>query len=64
MTVATLTGHACLAVGEPFSIIMDNGPAQRLNVSKEVQDAGNTIGDLFEISTIRREDYNFHKGRD
>jgi len=63
MTVATLTGHACLAVGEPFSIIMDNGPAQRLNVSKEVQDAGNTIGDLFEISTIRREDYNFHKGK-
>ena len=25
MTIATLTGHAFLAVGEPYSIIMDNG---------------------------------------
>jgi len=25
MTIATLTGHACMAVGEPYSIIMDNG---------------------------------------
>lgn len=25
MTIATLTGHACLAVGEPYSTIMDNG---------------------------------------
>merc|ERR1711970_1303151 len=27
MTVATLTGHACLAMGD-YSIIMDNGPAK------------------------------------
>jgi leucyl aminopeptidase len=25
MTIATLTGHAYLAVGEPYSIILDNG---------------------------------------
>lgn len=25
MTIATLTGHAFMAVGEPYSIIMDNG---------------------------------------
>merc|ERR1712071_402924 len=40
MTIATLTGHACLAVGEPYSIIMDNGPAARLDVAKQVQHSG------------------------
>jgi leucyl aminopeptidase len=62
MTIATLTGHACLAVGD-YSIIMDNGPAERLQVARKVQEAGHVIGDMFEISTIRREDYNFHKGK-
>jgi len=63
MTIATLTGHACLVVGEPYSIIMDNGPASRLNVAKHVQHAGHLLGDMFEISTIRREDYDFVKGK-
>ena len=62
MTIATLTGHACLAVGEPYSIIMDNGPAARLDVAKQVQHSGHVMGDFFEISTIRKEDYAFHKG--
>lgn len=62
MTIATLTGHAYLTVGEPYSIILDNGPAARLQVSQKVQEAGHLMGDLFEISTIRREDYAFHKG--
>lgn len=63
MTIATLTGHAYLTVGEPYSIILDNGPAARLQVSQKVQEAGHLMGDLFEISTIRREDYAFHKGK-
>ncbi|KAI9556250.1 hypothetical protein GHT06_018824 [Daphnia sinensis] len=63
MTIATLTGHAYLAVGEPYSIILDNGPAARQEVSKKVQEAGNLLGDMFEISTIRKEDYAFHKGK-
>lgn len=25
--------------------------------------AGEVLGDVFEVSTIRREDYNFHKGK-
>lgn len=62
MTIATLTGHAYLAVGEPYSIIMDNGPAARMQVAKNVQEAGHVMGDMFEISTIRKEDYAFHKG--
>lgn len=61
-TIATLTGHACLAAGD-FSIIMDNGPARQNNVSRKMQEAGDKIGDLFEVSTIRREDYDFNKGK-
>ncbi len=63
MTIATLTGHAFLTVGEPYSIIMDNGPAAQKQVSQKVQEAGHLMGDMFEISTIRREDYAFHKGK-
>jgi len=62
-TIATLTGHACIAVGEPFSITMDNGPAKKLNSSRTLQQGGDEIGDLFEISTIRREDWNFVVGK-
>lgn len=33
-TIATLTGHAVLAVGEPYSITLDNGPAKAKNASQ------------------------------
>ncbi len=62
MTIATLTSHAYLNVGEPYSIILDNGPAARLQVAQNVQAAGHLIGDMFEISTIRKEDYALPKG--
>ncbi|KAL3170003.1 hypothetical protein MRX96_015075 [Rhipicephalus microplus] len=58
-TIATLTGHACIAVGDGYSIIMDNGPARSNAVSATVQAAGDEIGDMFEVSTVRREDFNF-----
>lgn len=61
-SIATLTGHACLAAGE-YSIIMDNGPARHREISREIAKSGEKIGDLFEISTIRREDYDFNKGK-
>lgn len=57
-TIATLTGHACLAVG-PYSIVLDNGPAKRENFASSIQASGETVGDMLEISTLRREDYNF-----
>ncbi|XP_069774006.1 putative aminopeptidase W07G4.4 isoform X2 [Narcine bancroftii] len=62
-TIATLTGHAIRAVGCNYSIIMDNGPAHWARIAQELQVAGEEVGDPFEISTIRRDDYDFHKGK-
>jgi len=62
MTMATLTGHAVLAVG-PYSAIMDNGPARAAGTAQAVQATGNTVGDMFEISTVRREDWEIIKDK-
>ncbi|XP_036434331.1 putative aminopeptidase W07G4.4 [Colossoma macropomum] len=62
-TIATLTGHAIRAMGPNYSIIMDNGAAHRSGNALQWQKAGEVLGDLFEVSTIRREDYDFHKGK-
>lgn len=58
LTVATLTGHACLALG-PYTAVMDNGPAKGQQFAQELQNMGEIYGDPFEISTMRREDYDF-----
>lgn len=60
MTIATLTGHAVRAMGPAYSIIMDNGPAKQRSTAQAMQAAGDKCGDPFEISTLRREDYEFH----
>lgn len=62
-TIATLTGHAIRAMGPNYSIIMDNGPAHRSGNATKWQKAGESLGDVFEVSSIRREDYEFHKGK-
>ncbi|KAJ8286176.1 hypothetical protein GJAV_G00035390 [Gymnothorax javanicus] len=62
-TIATLTGHAIRAMGPNYSIIMDNGPARREDNAREWQKAGEELGDMFEVSMIRREDYEFHRGK-
>ncbi|KAL8602889.1 hypothetical protein ACOMHN_026849 [Nucella lapillus] len=62
-TIATLTGHAVRAMGPNYSIVMDNGPAKRQRTSHLLQEVGDLFGDPFEISNIRREDYEFHKGK-
>uniref|UniRef100_A0A3B4WPK2 Zgc:152830 n=1 Tax=Seriola lalandi dorsalis TaxID=1841481 RepID=A0A3B4WPK2_SERLL len=62
-TIATLTGHAIRAMGPNYSIIMDNGPAHRSGNAAQWQKAGEVLGDVFEVSSIRREDYEFHKGK-
>lgn len=59
-TIATLTGHACLAVG-PYSAVMDNGPANKEGFARKLQETGELYGDPFEVSTIRREDYSLNK---
>uniref|UniRef100_A0A3Q2VLF5 Zgc:152830 n=1 Tax=Haplochromis burtoni TaxID=8153 RepID=A0A3Q2VLF5_HAPBU len=53
-TIATLTGHAIRAMGPNYSVSTHN-------VAFSWQNA--VLGDLFEVSTIRREDYEFHKGQ-
>ena len=40
---------------------MDNGPARTENFATKVQQAGEELGDMLEISTLRREDYDFIK---
>ncbi|KAI1900898.1 hypothetical protein AGOR_G00054580 [Albula goreensis] len=62
-TIATLTGHAIRAMGPNYSIIMDNGAAHRAGNARLWQKAGEELGDVFEISMIRREDYEFHRGK-
>ncbi|CAH8499922.1 unnamed protein product [Schistosoma turkestanicum] len=59
-TMATLTGHVIRAY-KNFTAVMDNGPARVKNVSKELQNSGDLISDIAEISTIRKEDYAMNK---
>uniref|UniRef100_A0A182QX85 Cytosol aminopeptidase domain-containing protein n=1 Tax=Anopheles farauti TaxID=69004 RepID=A0A182QX85_9DIPT len=61
-TIATLTGHAVLAVGNS-AIVMDNGPARAVDHGLQLQRAGEAVGDPFEISVLRREDFTFHQGK-
>ncbi|XP_006007579.1 putative aminopeptidase W07G4.4 [Latimeria chalumnae] len=62
-TIATLTGHAIRAMGPNYSIIIDNGPARKVQNAQKWQEAGEKVADPFEISTMRREDFEFHKGK-
>ncbi|KAJ8396923.1 hypothetical protein AAFF_G00012460 [Aldrovandia affinis] len=62
-TIATLTGHAIRAMGPNYSIIMDNGAAHNSGNAHQWQKAGEELGDVFEVSRIRREDYEFHRGK-
>ncbi|XP_020897390.2 putative aminopeptidase W07G4.4, partial [Exaiptasia diaphana] len=40
ITIATLTGHAVIAVGEGYCIVMDNGPAAKKKFAQQIQAAG------------------------
>merc|ERR1711992_24068 len=62
MTIATLTGHAVMAVG-PYTSVMDNGAAKKEGFASKLQATGETYGDPFEVSTMRREDYDFIKDK-
>lgn len=61
-TLATLTGHSVVAVG-PYSIALDNGPARHAGVAAGIAAAGEQWGDPFEISRLRREDFDFVQPR-
>lgn len=61
-SVATLTGHAHRAVG-PYSIAIDNRPARAAGVAARLADEGDRWGDPFEVSRLRREDWEFVRPR-
>lgn len=58
-TMATLTGHVIRAYGTNYTAAIDNGPARDNLTSQKLQAAGEEVGDPFEISTVRREDFAF-----
>ncbi|XP_039267964.1 putative aminopeptidase W07G4.4 [Styela clava] len=62
-TIATLTGHSIIAMGPNYFCAMDNGPAKITKNVQKLQESGEAFGDPCEISTIRRDDYEFHTGK-
>lgn len=42
---------------------MDNAVARLVSNAEKLQASGETMGDPFELSRIRREDFRFHSGR-
>lgn len=42
---------------------MDNGPARKTDHALTLQKRGDLIGDLFEVSTLRKDDIAFHRGK-
>ena len=42
-----------------YTGVMDNGPAKKENFARNLQETGELFGDMFEVSTIRKEDFDF-----
>lgn len=42
---------------------MDNAPAMAVKHAQKLQLCGEAVGDPFEISVLRREDFDFHRGK-
>ena len=61
-SVATLTGHAALAMG-PYTALIENGPARDTGIAHTIAQRGDRWGDPVEISRIRREDFTFIRGK-
>jgi leucyl aminopeptidase len=61
-SVATLTGHAALAVG-PYTAVVENGPARDLEIGGRLSAQRDLWGDPLEVSRSRREDFDFIKPR-
>jgi len=61
-SIATLTGHAVIAMG-PYSVVLPNGPAKKAGTGKSIYEISEQWGEPFELSHLRREDYDFVKPR-
>ena len=55
-SLATLTGHAKNSFGD-YSVAIGNGVAERAEVPRLLRDRGEELGDCFEVSRLRLEDY-------
>ncbi len=55
-TIATLTGHALIAVG-PYTLLVANGTARKQKVDEVIAASGELWGDGCQISRSRREDW-------
>ena len=62
-TVATLTGHACLAAGQGYSIVIDNSVAREGDHARKLQSIGTSFGEPFEVSVLRQDDFEFNSGK-
>jgi len=62
-TIATLTGHVIRAYGPNYTAVMSNGPGRAAQDDRLLQEAGDLIGDPYEISTIRRDDFKTITGK-
>jgi len=62
-TLATLTGHVIRAFGPNYTGVMCNGKGRELNIPQSLILAGDCYAEPLELSTIRREDFAFHKGQ-
>ena len=62
-TIATLTGHVIRAYGPNYTAVMSNGPAREQKVDLDLIQTGEQIADPYELSTIKREDYDFVAGK-
>lgn len=40
-----------------YTILLDNGPARKKDIARGLQEIGDIWGDPFEVSTLRREDF-------
>jgi len=59
-SMATLTYHVMNAIGT-YTAIVPNGPSSLAHYPQLLKDYGDRWGDMFEISTLKREDYNLLK---
>ena len=55
-------GHAVVAVG-PYTSVMDNGVSRKEKFALGLQETGDLYGDMFEVNTIRKEDFDFIKDK-
>ena len=62
-TIATLTGHVIRAYGPNYSAVLSNGPAKALSIDQSLHRNGDLIADPYEISSIKREDYQAIAGK-